>query len=86
MSKVILYGGTLAARSALADRLVKDSPKHSVVNDWNGVAAIEPNSIVLTDLVPPFDLPLDCLVVGVGCQRYASCDHCEVCSDDCLPF
>ena len=83
MSKVILYGGTLAVRSALADRLVKDSPKHCVVNDWDGVAPIQPNSIVLTDVKPLGSVPVDCLVVGVGIQRYGDC---AACSDDCLPF
>lgn len=68
MSKFILYGGTPAARSELADKLAKNSPKHSVVGDWDGVTAIEQNTIVLTDLLPPFDLPLDCCAVGVGYQ------------------
>lgn len=83
MSKFILYGGTPAARSELAGKLVKNSPKHSVVNDWDGVTAIEQNSIVLTERMPPFDLPLDCCVVGVGAKQ---CVDCGDCSDDCLPF
>lgn len=73
MSKFILHGGTLAARSELADKLAKGSPKYRVVNEWDGIAAIEPDSIVLTDLQPPFSLPLDCCVVGVGVSQCAAC-------------
>jgi hypothetical protein len=37
-----------------------------LVESWNGVDVVEADTVVLTDLQPPFQVPLDCLLVSVG--------------------
>lgn len=65
MSKFIVYG-TAANRKALVDKLIKNSPKHTLIEGWDGSTEIPANSIVSTELMPPFAQPLDCSVIGAG--------------------
>jgi UDP-N-acetyl-D-mannosaminuronic acid transferase (WecB/TagA/CpsF family) len=66
VSKIIIYGSTPEVRSALADKIANKTPNHHVVDGWDGIAPVEQNSIVLTEVAPPFVIALDYLVVGVG--------------------
>lgn len=73
MSKVILYGMAADKREELARKLLEKKPDHRLIHDWDGVSAIEANTIVSTDLMPPFAVPLDCLVVGIGVAQCPTC-------------
>lgn len=73
MSKIILYGMTAGKREELAHKLLTKQPDHRLVDDWDGVSAIEANTIISTDLMPPFEMAADCLVVGVGMAPCPTC-------------
>lgn len=70
VSKVIICNGSVDDRLALAEVLISGPlSAHVLVEGWNGVDVIEPNTVVLTDLQPPFQVPLDCVLMSVGVGR-----------------
>ncbi|WKJ88774.1 hypothetical protein QZJ86_12150 [Methylomonas montana] len=73
MSKIILYGTTANKRAELAHKLLTKQPDHRLVDDWDGVSAIEANTLVSTDLMPPFETATDCLMVAVGLAPCPTC-------------
>jgi hypothetical protein len=67
VSKVIIFNGCFDDRLAFANRLMsRIRSAHRLVENWNGVDVVEADTVVLTDLQPPFQVPLDCLLVSVG--------------------
>lgn len=74
MSSVVVYGHA-AKRLALVDKLARTYATHAVIHDWDGMAPIPHNAIVSTALMPPFEYPLHCAVIGAGMG--GACPACD---------